>query len=180
VNKKMLQTQVSVRQSDLADSFRSTVGRMRVGPHAYAPDMTAPEGVSTGGGVQSTQHVRLLPPQSNMPTLVVGSLDHRQGAAELRTFEHVDAICRERFKQGAPLDPAQYAQFLQGAASFLGACGLRVTFAPPPTELREKLSGLTPSTAPPRSRTGAVLAVMALVVIVAALAVALTWFFVKK
>ena len=56
----MLQTQYSARATDLAESFRSTLGRMTVGPYGYRPDMTAPEGVSTGGGVQAMQHLRLL------------------------------------------------------------------------------------------------------------------------
>ena len=30
----MLQTQFSVQATDLAESFRSTVGRLRVGPYA--------------------------------------------------------------------------------------------------------------------------------------------------
>src|SRR5580704_12567647 len=101
-SRRMLQTQFSVRANDLAESFRSTIGKLRVGPNGYAPDMTAPEGPSTGGGFQAMQHLRLVPPQPTMPTLVVGHLNQRMGAAELRTYEHVDAICRERFKQGAP------------------------------------------------------------------------------
>jgi hypothetical protein len=178
----MLQTQLAAKATDLAETFRGTLGRHRFAPHAYVPDMTAPEGVSTGGGVQSMQHLRLLPPQANMPTLVVGHLDQKQGIAELRTFEHVDAICRERFKQGAPLDPVQYAQFLQSAQAFLSAYGMRVSFSTPPPELAANLArvALTPSTAPPRSRAGMVFTVMALVFMAAGLAAAVTWFLVKK
>src|ERR1700690_3526385 len=106
----MLQTQYSVRATDLAESFRSTIGRLRLGPHGYTPDMTAPEGPSTGGGVQAMQHLRLLPPHPNMPTLVVGHLNQREGTAELRTLEDVDAVHRERFGRGAALDPARHAQ----------------------------------------------------------------------
>src|SRR5579884_3044978 len=121
MDKSALQTVFSLQASSLADSFRSTVGRLHLGPHGYTPDMTAPEGPSTGGGVQAMQHMRLVPPQGDMPTLVVGHANRREGAAELRTWEHVDAICRERFKQGAPIDPAQYEQFLQSAQGFLAA-----------------------------------------------------------
>jgi hypothetical protein len=82
------------------------------------------------------QHLRLVPPQANMPTIVVGHANQRDRAAELRTWEHVDAIYRERFKQSVPLDPAAYQEFLQGAQGFLAACGLRVTVAPTPDDLR--------------------------------------------
>lgn len=130
-----LRTQFSIQASTLADSYRSTVGRLRVGPHDYAPDMTAPDGQSTGGGVQALQHLRLVPKLANMPTLLVGHANQRDRAAELRTWEHVDAICRERYNQAAPIDPAEYQQFLQSAEGFLAACGLRVAFAPTPEDM---------------------------------------------
>ncbi len=131
-----LRTQFSIQASTLADSYRDTVGRLHVGPHGYSPDMTAPEGPSTGGGVQAMQHLRLVPPQPNMPTILVGHANQRDRAAELKTWEHVDAIYRERFKQGVPLDPAAYQEFLQGAQGFLAAVGLRVTVVPTPDEMR--------------------------------------------
>src|SRR5579863_4476470 len=108
-----LQTQYALQATDLAESFQKTVGQMRIGPHGYVPDLTTPEGPSTGGGVQALQHVRLLPPHASLPSLVVGHANQRDGTAALRTWEHVDAICLERFGQGAPLDPSQYQQFLQ-------------------------------------------------------------------
>jgi hypothetical protein len=70
-----------------------------------------------------------------MPTLLVGHANRRDGVAQLRTWEHVDAICRERFNQGAPVDPAQYEQFLQSAQGFLAACGMRVSLEDRPRDL---------------------------------------------
>jgi hypothetical protein len=172
VNKKMLQTQFSVRATDLAESFRSTVGRTTVGPYGYLPDMTSPEGPSTGGGVQAMQHLRLTPPAPNMPTLVVGHLNPRDGTAELRTLEHVDAICRERFRQGAPIDPTQYGHFLQSAQAFLGACGMRVSLAGPPPELLARLSQTVSTMTRPRSHAGLVLGILVAVVMAAALGAA--------
>jgi hypothetical protein len=179
-NRKMLQTQFSVKATDLADSFRSTVGRARIGPHGFSPDMTSPDGPSTGGGVQAMQHVRLIPPRPAMPTLVVGHLNQRDGTAELRTLEYVDAISRERFKQGAPLDPGQYTQFLQSTQAFLAACGMRVTYAGPPADLMERLLAPTPSMQPPKGRGGVVVAVLGAIVLVGILAAALGWFFLKR
>ena len=43
MDRSALRTQFSIQASTLADSYRSTVGRLRVGPHGYCPDMTAPE-----------------------------------------------------------------------------------------------------------------------------------------
>jgi hypothetical protein len=179
-NRKMLQTQFSVRATDLAESFRSTVGRYRIGPHGYLPDMTAPEGPSTGGGVQAMQHLRLLPPQANMPTLVIGNLNQRDGTAELRTLEHVDAICRDRFKQGAPLDPGQYGQFLQAAQGFLAACGLRVAFSGPPRELLARLAAPTASMAPPKSNTGMIVGLVLTFLVLGLLGAAVAWFYLRR
>jgi hypothetical protein len=180
-DKKMLQTQVSMRATDLAESFRSTIGRMRLGPYGFIPDMTAPEGPSTGGGVQAMQHLRLVPPQPNMPTLVVGHLNQGQGTAELRTLDHVDAISRDRFKQGAPLDPAQYAHFLQSAQAFLGACGMQVGFSGPPADLLARLMAPTPSMLPQKSGAGTViLGVLGVFLLLALLAVALFLFFFRR
>jgi hypothetical protein len=175
-DKRMLQTKMALRATDLAESFRSTVGRLRVGPYAYTPDLTAPEGPSTGGGAQALQHLRLLPPRPNMPTLVVGHVNQRDGAAELRTFDHVEAICRERFQQGAPFEAAHYAEMLQSAQGFLSACGLRVALAGPPAQLGRRL---VQSLAPPKG--GAPLAAwlaVAIVIVGAALG-GVIWFVMK-
>jgi hypothetical protein len=172
-----LRTQFSIQASTLADSYRDTVGRLRVGPHGYAPDMTAPEGPSTGGGVQAMQHLRLVPPDASLPTILVGNANQRDGAAELKTWEHVDAIYRGRFKQGAPLDPAAYQEFLQSAQGFLAACGLRVTVAPTPDEMRLPPAAELTNDTPPKKSTalGAALAVVAV-----ALAVAVWRFFIAR
>jgi hypothetical protein len=178
--RKMLQTQFSVQATDLAETFRTTVGKLKVGPHGFVPDMTAPDGPSTGGGVQAMQHLRLMPPQARMPTLLVGHLNQRDGTAELRTLEYVDAISRERFKQGAPLDPTQYAQFLQSTQTFLAACGLKVTYAGPPADLIARQMEPTPSMLPPKSRWGLVLGLLGSTFLAVILAAALGWFFLKR
>lgn len=175
----MLQTQYSVQATDLAESFRTTLGRARIGPHGYTPDMTAPEGPSTGGGVQAMQHLRLLPPQPNMPTLIIGHLHQRDGTAELRTLDHVDAICRDRFKRGAMLDPGQYGQFLQSAEAFLAAGGLRITYSGPPADLMARLAAPTASTAPAKSHTGLVVGLVTAFLLLA-LAGAVAWFTLKR
>jgi hypothetical protein len=172
----MLQTEFSVLANDLAENFRNSVGKLRIGPSGYTPDMTAPEGPSTGGGVQSMQHVRLLPPEPSMPTLVVGHLDQRQRTAELRTFDHVDAICRERFKQGAPFESAQYEALLESMQEFLTACGMTVRRAGPPQKASPAEGQ---SIVPTQANAMLLMTVAAAVVLVGILAAALVWFFKK-
>jgi hypothetical protein len=173
MNKKiMMQTQFSVKATTLADSFRSTLGRVPVGPSGYTADMTSPDGPSTGGGVQAMQHVRLVPLDTNLPTLVVGHANQRDGTAELRTFDHVNAMCRERFRRGAPFGPSDYAAFAQSAQAFLTAWGLRVSLEAPP------VAGptTTESSPPKKSRVGLVVGVVAALLLAAALGGAVVWF----
>jgi hypothetical protein len=174
----MLQTQYSVQANDFAESYRGTMGRLRVGPWGYVPDVTAPEGPSTGGGVQALQHLRLVPSQPNLPTLVVGSVNGRDRTAELRTLEHVEAIYRDRFKQGAPVDPGHYGAFLQSAHGFLSACGLRVAYSGPPAELLARLAAPTPSMVPQTGSARILIGVVGTLVLVGVLAAAFVWFFV--
>jgi hypothetical protein len=113
-----------------------------------------------------------------MPTLVVGHVNQRDGAAELRTFDHVDAICRERFKQGPPFEPGHYAQLLDSMQNFLSACGLRVALAGPPSDLALRpLQG--DSVAPPRASGALIVWVAGGIVLLGVLLTAFVWFFKK-
>lgn len=174
--RKKLQTAFSVRANELAENFRNSLGKVRIGPSGYIPDMTAPEGPSTGGGIQSMQHLRLVAPEPGMPTLVVGHLDQRERTAQLRTFDHVDAICRERFKQGAPFDSAQYEALLDSMQGFLTTSGMTVVRAGAPRKV-----SLTEedSIAPSKPSATVLAATAAAVVLVGFLATALVWFFKK-
>jgi hypothetical protein len=105
------------------------MGAIRIGPSGYVPDMTAPEGPSTGGGTLATQHLLLMPSEPGQPKLVVGRANKQEGTAELRTWDYLEALCQSRFKHGVPVDREGYDQFLQSAQSFLVESGLRVTLS---------------------------------------------------
>jgi hypothetical protein len=128
-----LQTEYSRTATQFAERYRMVLGPVRVGPHAYAPDMTKPEGPSTGGGVQSLQHLLLKPTDKGLPTLVIGHADVKAGTAELHTYARADALFRSRSEHGTTaLDPADYGRFLETARSYFAACGMRVTISAPP------------------------------------------------
>jgi translation initiation factor IF-2 len=121
--------------SQLAEAVNDSLGRLRIGPADYVPSLTEPEGPSTAGGVQSLQHLRLVPQQAGFQTLVVGSTNQVAGTGELRSFDYVDSLYRQRFKRPVPLDPRAYAEFLKTARSLLEVMRLRVTIAAPPADL---------------------------------------------
>jgi hypothetical protein len=117
----------------MASAFNKALSKCRIQPGDYVPELTAPEGPSTGGGVQAMQRLRLVPQQPGFPTFVVGSTNPKDGTAELRTFEYLDAQNRARFKKPLSLDRAEYDRFLELAKNFLTVLRLKVTLENTPS-----------------------------------------------
>src|SRR5262249_31327780 len=128
-------TQYSVQAMDLAATFNSALAKFHLMPGDYVPELTAPEGPSTGGGVQALQRLRIVPRHPAFPTLVCGDVNQKDGRAELRTWDHVDALYRQRFKRPLPIDRAQYDQFLQMAKNFLDVLRIQTVVTGPPAVL---------------------------------------------
>jgi hypothetical protein len=135
-----LQTFHTIQASDLAAAFNDALKRVRISPGDYSAELTAPEGPSTSGGVQAMQHLRLVPREPGLPTLVVGHANHAEEKAELRTYEHLDAVHRQRFKKPLDLDRTQYDDFLRLAKQLLDVLHLRTTIVGPSLDLEEGAS----------------------------------------
>jgi hypothetical protein len=130
-----LQTFHALQATDLASAFNDALRRLRIQPGDYAAELTAPEGPSTAGGVQAMQHLRLISSQPGAPTLVVGHANHAEGRAELRTFEHLDAVHRQRFRRPLTIDRTQYDDFVRFAKQLLEALHLETALVGPPLDL---------------------------------------------
>jgi hypothetical protein len=113
--------------------------KVRIAPGDYAPELTAPEGPSTSGGVQAMQHLRLVPSQADQSAIVVGHANHAAGQAELRTYEHLDAIHRQRFQRQLALDRGQYEAFLGFAKQLFDSLHLKTTLVGPPAGVADDL-----------------------------------------
>src|SRR5882672_9962669 len=143
-----LQTYHAIQATDLAAACNDALKKVRIGPGDYALEMTAPQGPSTAGGVQALQHLRLVPGVPGHPTLVIGHANHAEGRAELRSYEHLEDLHRQRFKRPLVLDRARYEECLMLAKTVFDALHLQTTIAGPPVDLAEEpLSG-------PRERDG--------------------------
>jgi hypothetical protein len=129
-----LQTYHAIQASDLAAAMNEALKKVRIAPGDYAPDLMAPQGPSTSGGVQAMQHLRLVPGQPGQPALVVGHANHAEGKAELRTYEYVDALYRQRFHRPLALDRAAYDAFLAFAEQLFRALHLQTTVVGPPVD----------------------------------------------
>jgi hypothetical protein len=112
--------------------------KVRLEPGGYGVQMTAPEGPSTAGGIRAMQHLKLVPSATGYSTLVIGHANHAEGRAELRTYEHLDAIHRRRFKRPLVLDRARYEECLTLAKHVLDALHLETNITGPPADLADE------------------------------------------
>jgi hypothetical protein len=112
-------------------------------------EMTVPE-TSTAGGVQSLQHIRLVPPHAAGRTYVVGNANRVTQSAEVRTLEYLDQVSLDRFGERTGFSPAEYDACMAAAMDFLQKFGLNVVRAtraesvrPPPVVVQQP-SGFSP------------------------------------
>jgi hypothetical protein len=166
-----LRTRFSIEASDLADALNAALGTIRIRPAGYRPELTKPEGQSTGGGVRALQHLRLVPQLEGAHTLVVGHANRADKKAELRSFEHIDALHRKQWAVPAPLDRKDYEDFLEMAANLLEVLRLETTVSGQP-----RIS-LRPSSQPPPRRAGIIGFVLG---VLAAAAIAVGLFFLLR
>jgi hypothetical protein len=122
-----LRTRFAMKAADVAELFGVAFGHVRIAPAAYAPELMTPDGPSTGGGVQAVQHMRLSSQQPGVPPLVMGSLNLKLSVAEIRSFDHIDAIHRARFKRPVPLDRGEYDRFIDSLQKYFTAMKISTT-----------------------------------------------------
>jgi hypothetical protein len=123
-------TDFAVRLIDLAELFEVRLGETRLpgGRVTWRPQLSAPEGPSTGHGVQAVQHIRLIPDRGN--ALVAGSVNAIERWCELRTWEHLSAVHGRRFRgRRLALDKVAYGVLLASLRAFFEEQGLKVRYA---------------------------------------------------
>jgi hypothetical protein len=164
----------------LADLFRYGFSKKKLeGVVSYTPELSSPEGDSTGGGKQALQHVKLVPDSG--ATLVIGTANVVDKSCELRTFRHMDDVHRQRFK-GRPFDadPSRYDQLIEDLRAFFTGqhftVSIHETVAPsPPPVASAPRPVATPSVAklPSKTPPGLYVAIATTVALAATIAVIL-------
>jgi hypothetical protein len=100
-----MRTRFAMQAVDLAGLFGLLIGeRPLTGPVTYHVELSAPEGPSTGGGVQAVQHIKLIPVDGGA-TLVAGWANQIEKTAELRTLNYLNLLHRQRFGRSALKPP---------------------------------------------------------------------------
>lgn len=164
-------TAFAMQALGLAETFNLMLQAERVkGPVTYRVELSAPDGMSTAGGKQATQHVKLLP-EGGGTTIVCGSANQAENWAELRTFEHLKLLHAQRWKGAEiPLNRVQYNELLDKLKAFFAdKCTVRMA------ELPRDAAAATVAAPQKKGAPGAVVLLIILVVALAA-ATGVTWF----
>ncbi len=110
-----LRTRLARKFTTLADQVTESFDDFRIGAGRWAVELTAPEGMSTGGGKQVLQHLRLRPTREGHAVLVGGVVNPVTRSAELRDHPHMDMIYRARFGRALEITAGEWEQFLRKA-----------------------------------------------------------------
>ncbi|HEY1585871.1 MAG TPA: hypothetical protein VGH63_09310 [Polyangia bacterium] len=164
-------TAFALQALGLAETFNIMLQAERVkGPVTYRVELSAPDGMSTAGGKQATQHVKLIP-EGGGNTIVAGSANQAEKWAELRTFEHLKVLHAQRFKGAEiPLNRVQYNELLEKLKSFFaqqGTCAVRMAEVP-------RDAGA--ATAPAKSGASGTMVMIIVIVVALAAAAGVTWY----
>jgi hypothetical protein len=171
----------------LAETFNVMLAGERVrGAVTYRVELSAPDGPSTAGGKQATQHVKLIaegggsaPGPSGAAAgaersgvIVAGSVNQVEQWAELRSFAHLKALHAQRFKGAEiPLNRVQYDELVDKLRAFFTDKGCAVRMAAPPDGV-----AASEAAAPARTASGT-LVLLAILGLAALSAAVVVWFF---
>lgn len=126
-------TEFALKALSLADLFNMVFKQERLGSANgsvnYRVELSAPDGLSTAGGKQALQHLKLIPdvPSDSVAVIVAGSASRADSRGEVRTFAHLQQLHARRYR-GAPfpLDKKQYDEFLRKVERFFHDQNLQV------------------------------------------------------
>lgn len=130
-----LRTRVANQAASLAETVTEGFDDFHIGAGDHVVELAAPDGPSTGGGVQALQHLRLVPRRKGYAVVVAGSVNPVTRRAELRTFDHVSIIHEVRFGRPLEITVEEWEDFLRKAAVVMNLARVAVFRVEPPPEL---------------------------------------------
>lgn len=128
-SKKQLRTRFAMKALDMGESFKAYFGEFRLsGATPRRPELTVPEGQSTGGGAKAAQSITLIPEDPTAGTLIAGTVNGAANTAELRGYPYLEATYKMRFHgQRLDIPSGSYQRFLEDAKQFLEGHAYQVT-----------------------------------------------------
>jgi hypothetical protein len=158
---EQLRTRLARKFTTLADEVTECFEDFSIGAGAWGAELTAPEGMSTNGGRDATQTLRLRPRRQGHVVLVGGHVDPVAKTAELRDFDYMRAAHKARYKTELEITFDEWEQFLRKCEVVLRIANIEPSRVSAPRDLAAA-SGVRVKAAMP-TRT---LALLALAVIV--------------
>jgi hypothetical protein len=133
-----LRTRLARKFVSLADTMNEAFNGFAIGAGAWNVELTVPQGMSTGGGKQALQHIRLVPRRPGYNVFVAGTVNQVERRADLRDFDHVAIMHEVRHRSALEISPQEWEQFLRKAEVVLNGAGIQSMRTPPPRELLEQ------------------------------------------
>lgn len=156
-----LRTRLARKFVSLADSVTEAFREFAIGAGAWAVELTAPQGMSTGGGKQALQHLRFRPRREGYSVFVAGTVNQVERRAELRDYDHVTIMHEVRFRHALEISNQEWEQFLRKAEVVLNGAGIQSMRTPPPRDLLEQRRSMQ------RVSKGAIFALVVVLVLAA-------------
>jgi hypothetical protein len=128
-------TEFAQQAVSLADLFTSAFAKRVGGVKLFKIGLKTPDGPSTGGGRQATQHITLTP-MDDSPTLVIGAADSAHATVELRSYSYLAAQHAARFGGATyPLEQDHYEELLKKLVGFFELQQYQVSVSQPTQEM---------------------------------------------
>jgi hypothetical protein len=157
-----LRTRLARKFTSLADNVTEGFHDFRIGAGSWSVELTAPEGMSTSGGKQVLQYLRLRPKRQGHAVLVGGVVNPVTKTAQLRDHEHMELIFRARFGAALDVTPGEWEQFLRKAEVVLHEEEIATARVSAPRDVRDLAHQGAPSGASKRPLAAFALGVVVL------------------
>lgn len=130
-----LKTRLAQKFTTLADEVNASFADFHVGAGNWGLELTAPEGMSTAGGKQATQSLKMRPKRQGYAPLVAGFVDPVNHSAELRDYPHICLVHELRWQKPLEITEGEWEQLLRKTEMVLKTANIRAVRTPPDQEL---------------------------------------------
>lgn len=168
---EQMRTRLARKFTTLADEITASFAGFHIGAGSWHVQLTAPEGMSTSGGREALQHLRLRPTRQGHPVLIGGVVNSLARTAELRDYPHMEMLHRARFGRPLEISAGEWEQFLRKAEVVLGSETITTSRVAAPRELL-MLSRTATAVSPQRKAAAIALALVVFLVTIVAWRVA--------
>ena len=159
-------TSFAMAAMDFAGMFNAFFSEKSIA--GFVPELTSPEGQSTGGGKQARQHITLNS-MTDDKSLVMGYCNNVEKKAELRSFDYVADQYKKRYQgETFPVGRKAYDGLLQHLKNFFSSQSLAVSVA---ADRPARAAAPAPAAKTGKSSTGLIIGVAVGVLVVVAVLV---------